>query len=147
MINGKGKNLQSTLTRQVNGRNWRKGRHHVFFAKGKRNPAFIVSPKPTSKQPGNGLIYFRQKNGCYKPSRYDELRRTIKDPRFRNKHKNFNKTNASKLNYRSKSAQANVLLLFESSRRRGNYFPKIKVQRGIKKVMTSSKKNYPEQVR
>ena len=113
-----GKELQDYLNELVTN-NWQKKIKHQFcITRDEKPPTFSIKVNQTQHQPGNGLVTFGP-NDSITPKWRDLLPHVL-DPQFPSKRQTFLNTCLKDADFNEKSAQANVLLLFEVARRRSD---------------------------
>ena len=147
--NLKGEDLPGYLARQVDGDNWKRGVQHQFHTGDKTNPPMKITANPTTNQPGNGVVMFREDDGSYTAPRHKDLQSTYQDPSFRQKREAHKQADLSKADFKQKSVRANVLLDYEEGRRNetsGNHLTRSEVRKGTNKTMDASTSSYPEKV-
>ena len=154
----KGKHFQTKIAKQVDGSNWKSGHAHYFYSsscssrtqgrgRGKQ-PAVVIKPNPTRKQPGNGVMKIRNKT----PS-WSDLKPVVKNKKFPKSRKKYLNTPISSSSFKTKSSQANVLLDFEIARRKpmksgksSNSLTRRQVKKGISAALSHPGQNYSKKV-
>ena len=154
----KGRNFQTKIAKQVEGRNWKSGHTHHFCpssgssrtqgrGRGKQ-AAVVIKPRPTQNQPGNGIVKIRGKT----PS-WSKFKPVVKNKKFPKSRKKYLNTPISSSSFKTKSSQANVLLDFEIARRKpmksgkSSYsLTRRQVKKGISAALSHSGRSYSKKV-
>ena len=151
-----GKTLQDFLVNQVDSKNWNEDNTYEFYqcrnAKKrpkKTVPTFKIEPKPTSNQPGNGMVEFLNESK-YRSYRHVTLSRVYRQTDFPQLRADYLRSNLGNVE-EDKVLAANVLLSFEIARRvdeREKKYPltRSEVEEAIKYVMSLEGAQYTQKV-
>ena len=131
---------------------WTRNKEYLFHQDDETKTVIKITPIPTKKQPGNGIVSFLQVDGRFVPPRYRDLsfQNTVLNPDFQLAYKRWSSKKLMQANFQDISEQANFMIRFEQIRRMnpasGNFLSRSQIQSGINTVMRASPENYPDMV-
>ena len=127
---------------------WTRHKRYLFYQEDKKKTVMKITPIPTKKQPGNGIVSFLQADGRFAPPKYRDLsfQNTVLNPDFQLEYKRWSSKKLMQANFQDISEQANFMIRFEQIRRMnptfGNFLSRSQIENAIDTVMRANRANY-----